>query len=232
MTNLGALLIESRDREELQEALRWLLTATERGDAVASLYLGGAYEQGRLTLPNKPQPKEAKHYYELGARAGNTEAMVRLGMLLESAEAEKWFRRAAQKGEALGMFYLARLLLYAGGSDRRRYEGYDWLKRAAAEGHAPSMNNLGMLLLGRGVPVPGVETDVKKAALWFRAGARKAHAGAALSIGTLLVEGRGVRRDLDAARAHLRVAARSEDSRIAAPAQRILQRLGQGSKPR
>ena len=58
--------------------------------------------------------------------------------------AERWFRKAAERGLDWGMYNLATLLtLGEGGVPQDRVEAFHWLRKAADLGHVKSINLLG-----------------------------------------------------------------------------------------
>ena len=90
------------------------------------------------------------------AQAGDVQAQFNLGSAYDSgigvaansAEAEKWYRRAAEAGHAEAQNSLGSLL-----QTRKDYsEAYSWYGRAAAQGHVFGTHNLAYLIdLGLGV---------------------------------------------------------------------------------
>ncbi|GAB2521089.1 tetratricopeptide repeat protein [Nocardiopsis aegyptia] len=125
------------------------------------------------------------------AENGDTDAMVELGSSLQTwggaagaAEAESWYRRAAESGHTQAMLNLA-VLLEEEQEERgsaalwyRRAEAESWYRRAAENGHTQAMVGLGALLEQRD------EDD--EAAVWYRRAAEKGDAGAMLSFASLL----------------------------------------------
>ncbi|MRH87619.1 tetratricopeptide repeat protein [Nocardia sp. SYP-A9097] len=108
----------------------------------------------------------------------NPEEMFRLGYLLRQqgkiAEAEIWYRKAADTGHAYAMNGLGFLLEQRG--DLTEAEG--WYRKAADTGHARAMNNLGFLLKRRG--------ELVEAETWYRKGADTGNVGAMNNLGFLL----------------------------------------------
>jgi|GEM_PF-2024011 len=98
------------------------------------------YEQA-LNLDGKggDSDKEAASLYRLAAQAGHPEAARNLGGMLgegrgvekNEKEAAKWFRFAAENGDAQGQFGLAMWFLPRSERDER----ISWLRKAAAQGH-------------------------------------------------------------------------------------------------
>jgi hypothetical protein len=88
----------------------------------------------------------ARHYYN-----GD-------GLDKDYAKAAKWFRKAAEKGNATAQFYLG-LMYYNGEGVPQDYaEAAKWYRKAADQGRADAENNLGVMYRnGQGVPQDYVE---------------------------------------------------------------------------
>jgi len=68
-------------------------------------------------------PGQARHWYELAAQVGYTNAMVELGNLLAGSDVEqarRWFEQAVQAGNTVAMYNLAVSLQYSD-PDRARF---------------------------------------------------------------------------------------------------------------
>jgi hypothetical protein len=95
-------------------------------------------------------PEDPNHYppeWERAAAAGNTEAMVNLGLLLRDRDpdsAQAWWERAAAAGNTEAMVNLGLLL-----RDRDPDSAQAWWERAAAAGNTEAMVYLGLLLRDR-----------------------------------------------------------------------------------
>ena len=94
------------------------------------------------------------------------------GVKLSCFEAARWFRRAAEQGDAKAQYHLA---LYYYDGDRIDYkQAASWYRKAAEQGFAPAQNKLGvMCAVGRG----GSE-DLGEAIKWFRCAAEQGDATA------------------------------------------------------
>ncbi len=135
-----------------------------------------------------------------GGEGGDTWVMYTLGLILrergELAEAEGWYRRAADAGQREAMLNLG-LLLHERGE---LAEVETWWRRAADAGESRAMFNLGLLLKQRG--------ELAEAETWYRRAADAGHSGAMLNLGFLLAQ----RRELDKAEIWYRRAADTGDS--------------------
>ena len=185
----------------------------ECGDAEAMFYLGQLYERGRRESPFRPgvfgvidqNHVEAARWYRSGAEAGNTNAMINLGLMYANGrgvdqsdvEAVRWFRSGAEAGNANAMTNLG--VMYANGSgvEQSDVEAVRWFRASAETGNADAMFELGtMYTNGRGVDQSDVE-----AVRWFRSGAEAGNTNAMINLGMMYANGRGVdQSDVEAVR--------------------------------
>jgi hypothetical protein len=106
------------------------------------------------------------------------------GVPQDYAEAVKWYRKAADQGNAKAQTNLG--VLYADGSGvpRDYSEAVKWYRKAAAQGRPIAQNNLGsMYSNGRGVP-----QDYAEAARWYRKAADQGYATAQNNLQELAVK--------------------------------------------
>ncbi len=113
-----------------------------------------------------------------GGEGGDTWVMYTLGLILrergELAEAEGWYRRAADAGQREAMLNLG-LLLHERGE---LAEVETWWRRAADAGESRAMFNLGLLLKQRG--------ELAEAETWYRRAADAGDVRAMYNLGLLL----------------------------------------------
>ena len=140
-----------------------------------------ASEQDRDDIQHEawgdPAARPRRLRWEREADAGDTAAMVHLGLLLEDSDpaaARRWFERAADAGHSDAMNNFGLPLAQTDPAAARR-----WFERAADAAHAGAMNNLGVLL---------AETDLAAARRWFERAADAGHADAMDCLGVLLAE--------------------------------------------
>jgi hypothetical protein len=135
--NLGLLL---RQGETIQlsndESLRLMHEAAMSGSAEANSYLGRLYFMGDRLL--KPDYAKARPYALKAAEAGDSESQNIMGLLCRDgvasdaggkdiAEAERWFRRAAEQDNVKAMANLAHLMGVASLQSANRVEALKWL---------------------------------------------------------------------------------------------------------
>jgi TPR repeat protein len=121
------------------------------------------------------------------ASADDPNAMFNLGVLLQQrgdpealAEAETWWRRAAQHDQPTAMFNLGALLQQRGDPEALA-EAETWYRRAAQHDQPSAMVNLGLLLQQRGDPEALAEAET-----WYRRAVDHDHPDALFNLGALL----------------------------------------------
>lgn len=110
---LDAAREEEYPDEDVQAALRTLLTAAERGDAYAQYQAGKLYREGYF-LPR--DDAGAKMFFERAAKQENHFAEYALGKLhadetspfFDETKAADWFERAAEHGNGFAKYRLAK----------------------------------------------------------------------------------------------------------------------------
>eukprot|EP01062_Namystynia_karyoxenos_P033224 TRINITY_DN24430_c0_g1_i1.p1 TRINITY_DN24430_c0_g1~~TRINITY_DN24430_c0_g1_i1.p1 ORF type:complete len:468 (+),score=170.19 TRINITY_DN24430_c0_g1_i1:68-1405(+) len=172
------------DLEELENE------AVEKGDGESQLRAG--WERHR-----RGDYAEALRWFELAAeaehRAIKGAALHAIGSLYQdghgmeqdTAEALRWWRKAAMQGDArsqtnLGMAHLQG----SAGAEQSAAGAAAWFRRAAEQGDAMAQYNMAMLLLEGS----GVERDPRGALRWLKHASEDAgHPGAQMELGTLLL---------------------------------------------
>jgi len=121
-----------------QRDIHKLQAAAATGDTDAMVKVGCSYSLGSEVPKDRAK---AALWFSKAAEAGNTSAMVHLGMLHENAglgvphdeaQAAAWYRRAADLGDTAAMYRLG-ILYWAGrGVSQDFVEAHKWLSLAAA----------------------------------------------------------------------------------------------------
>ena len=145
----------------------------------------------------------------------NTSAQVRIGYMYEAgqgvnqdyAEAVRWYRRAAEQGDAEGQLNLG--YMYENGMvvSQDYAEAVRWYRRAAEQGDVWGQNNLGSMYAGG----EGVTKDYAEAARWFKKAAEQGLVAGFVNWGTALYFGYGVAQDRKAAYQWMKKAADAGD---------------------
>jgi TPR repeat protein len=152
------------------------------------------------------------------AEKGDAEAQRYLGLMYlfgkgvpqDHAEALKWFRKAADQGNAVAQFNLGDILTNEDWHKEFQdvpldyVEGTKWLRKAADQGEVAAKGNLGFAYLsGR----QGVPQDYAEALKWFRKAADQGNVQAQYKIGVMYRDGQGVPQDYLVAHVWLNLAA-------------------------
>lgn len=125
------------------------------------------------------------------------------GVSQDYVEAAKWYRMAAEGGDAQSQNKLGYMLKEGKGVTQNYEEAFRWFSKAADQGYVGSMYWKGVLLkLGK-----GVVQNYAEAAKWFRKAADQGHAEAQDSLGQLYELGRGVPQSYQEARKWYKLAA-------------------------
>ncbi len=169
-----ALVQADEKSRDDRTAVRLLRQLAERGHAGGAVWYGWLLEGGRCGL--KP----------------------------DRAEAERWYRKAADAGDGEGAFFLANLILSSGDASKNS-EAVRWYHVAADRADAAAMRQLGWMHQN-GIVFP---VDMKAAASWYEQSASLGFAEAHNDLGHLYLNGLGVFVDDKKAAEHLRIAAES-----------------------
>jgi S1-C subfamily serine protease len=115
--------------------------------------IGGSADAAEVNLVERAQNGDATAQFNLGSMYANG-----IGVPKDSAEAEKWYRKAAEQGHAAAQLNLGRLYLPVDGSPRDAVSAVKWFRKAAEQGYAPAQLWLaGMYEVGVGVPKDSIE---------------------------------------------------------------------------
>jgi len=113
------------------------------------------------------------------------------GVPQDHAEALKWYRRAAEQGDAAAQYNLGQMYRTGQGVPQDHAEALKWYRRAAEQGDADAQHNLGFMYRnGQGVP-----QDHAEAVKWYRRAAEQGNALAQNNLGVMYGTGKGVPQD-------------------------------------
>ena len=125
-------------------------------------------------------------------------------MLEDDKEAAKWYRKAAEQGNAYGQQELGVMYSEGEGVEKDAKEAVKWYRKAAEQGNANGQYWLAQMYW-KGV---GVLEDEKEASKWFRKAAHQGHASSQFNLGLHFQYGvGGVRQDYVYAYAWYNIAA-------------------------
>jgi uncharacterized protein len=148
------------------------------------------------------------------AEAGDVAAMRALaeahylgrgGAAQDFAEAARWYRRLAARGDASAQATLGLLYARGWGLAPNLAEARRWWSLAAAQNDAGAQHNLGMVYLQG----QGVAHDLPQALHWFRRAAQSGHVASQRLLGLMYFDGEGTARDSIAGLTWLTIAAES-----------------------
>jgi TPR repeat protein len=106
-------------------------------------------------------------------------------------EAARWYRLAAEKGEAEAQFELAGMYRRGEGLLQSYGQAVKWYRSAANQGHARAQISLGIMYQqGEGVP-----PDDAQAMKWYQSAADQGNAQAQVNLGVMYQQGLGVPKD-------------------------------------
>ncbi len=174
----------------------WLRRAALAGDPEAAAALGDLHATGGNLPPNHA---EAASWFRRAAEAGHKGAARSLGLLYfagagiprDPERGMQWLRISAAAGDGRARAELGNLVLTGMGEEDDRIRIYKGFERAAASGDPVAAYNCAVCL-SHGI---GAARDDREAALWLRKAADRV-LDALFWYGRVLVEGRGVDRDL------------------------------------
>ena len=106
-------------------------------------------------------------------------------------QAVKWFRKAAEQGEASAQNNLGAMYAKGEGVPQNDAQALKWYRKATEQGYAGAQYNLGFMY-DKGL---GVRQDDAEAVKWYRKAAEQGYAGAQNNLGYMYGLGLGVRQD-------------------------------------
>ena len=150
-------------------------------------------------VPPTTKPLMAFDETRTEADNGEPKAQFKLGLMYalgdgvpkDSAEAAKWYRKAAEQGLATAQFNLGLMYDNGDGVPKDGTEAVKWYRKAADQGDVAAQYGLGrMYENGDGAP-----KDSTEAVKWYRKAAEQGYAKAQFSVGLMYENGDGVPKD-------------------------------------
>jgi TPR repeat protein len=125
------------------------------------------------------------------------------GVTKDMKQAAKWYRKAAEQGDAGAQYNLGVLYGQGDGVPKDLKQAAEWYRKAAEQGYAEAQFLLGRCYSrGEGVP-----KDLKQETEWYRKAAEQGFADAQKALGICYAQGEGVPADMKEARKWFRKAA-------------------------
>ncbi|MBI5107793.1 MAG: SEL1-like repeat protein [Rhodocyclales bacterium] len=197
----AAGLVLTSEQAEDRAAFVATLRKARQGDADSQWQVGRTY--ARLGEDAKALPMitaaAALGHVAAASLAGTFHEEGR-GTAKSRDEAFRWYRQAAEQGDAAALAALARLL------PPGNTEVMSYLHRSANAG-----NPDGQYQLGHYLAAAGVSQNLAEAGEWFKKAAAQGHVGAQVAAALLMLEGQGGKPDRQAGMAVLEKAAAMND---------------------
>ena len=175
LAGLPAVVIESEDKA--------------RVEALAGQFAKGNVEVVVETRNGHGELLDSVYYEAEGTTYLNTAEDYREKQNHE--EAAKWYRKAADKGNADAMCELGDCYYASIGVEYDAEEGLKWYRKAAEKDNADAMYRLGDCYRY----CWGVEKDEEESVKWYRKAAEKGNADAMYKLGKCYYKGEGVEED-------------------------------------
>ncbi len=172
--------------------------------AGTALAFAGDYEDGVAAYGKKDYSK-ALVLFKRSYAAGELRAANHMGLMYRDGkgvaknkkEALKWFKLAAEKGDADAQYNLG--MMHYAGFGKKHYkensEAYRWVRKAAEQGHAKAQFRLGEMYDNG----EGVREDSKEALKWYTASANAGYVDAEYLLGNIYLKGWVVQKDANEA---------------------------------
>lgn len=195
--------------KNLSKGAEMLQASASKGDAFARgklgmLILRGSVESQLWVCGPVAQacvPERIIPLFQGGMKDGDPESMYQLGELyragrgvpLDSQQAVRLFKTAADLGEPRGQHALGMMYLAGGeGVQQEPEKGLIWVRSAASQGLAEAQNALGVIYVeGKAIP-----PNTKEAVNWYLRAAEQGHPVAQANLASMYRYGKGVKRDL------------------------------------
>lgn len=172
--------------QDYSEAARWYEVSADAGDAESMYRLAEMYENGQATVGERT----AGQLYAGSADAGYLPAIKIMGQrTMEAGDGQgalRWWRRAAEMGDAEAMRILGHMYHHSELIDRDDGAALSWYSRAAEAGDTVAMAMLGMMYLNG----EGVAVDNEAGMAWFTRAAEGGETGVYTLLGLMYYEGR------------------------------------------
>jgi TPR repeat protein len=189
----GIYLTGDGVEKDIPTGLDWYRKAAEKGDIAAKVMLGGIYANSEFvpndtaeavvwyssafnanSLTRSQAEKYAKElrWFLSVAEIGDGDVLLNVanlynctngGLPQDSAEAARWYRLAADKGNEEALCFIGKMYETGDGVAQDFSEAMRWYQLAAERGNAGAMFNIGMMY----VRSQGVSLDKHELGFWF-----------------------------------------------------------------
>jgi TPR repeat protein len=152
--------------------------------------------------------EKAERLGDLLSARGDPATRKEIEQMYRDPEAVKWFRQAAEAGDALAQLWVGRMFAHGLQVAKDEREAVKWYRRAADQGNSSAQNNLAAMYRN-GL---GVVKDQEEAVKWFRKGADQGNAMSQVNLGSMYETGAGIAKDQNEAVRWYKKAADQENS--------------------
>ena len=182
--------------KDIVEAVKWLEMAGEQGNTNAQSELGSMYLWGNIFFGATKDTDKAIYWLrKIVGRTGDAEAENNLGAVLDEkqnyVEAAKWFRKAAEQGNADAQSNLGLIYHKGKGIETDDTEAATWFHKAAEQGDDKAQFYLGSMYHDG----KGVTQDYAEALKWYRRAAAQGDDTAQNNLGLMYDKGEGTPQD-------------------------------------
>ena len=163
------------------QSFKWASRSAAQDNPKAKYRLGSLHIQGRGVAKDENKAKALFKESKIGllnlAGRNDPQAQAFLGVMYNRGmgveqdfkEAVKWYRKAAEQGNAVAQYNLGQMYREGQGVEQDFKEAVKWYRKAAEQGDVDAQYNLGvMYATGR-----GVEKDEEEAIKWLRKAAEQ-----------------------------------------------------------
>jgi tol-pal system protein YbgF len=200
-----ACLTFQKLKDDFPNASNWIRQALYEESSQSSCSISGQID------PASPEAELATYYRKPAVAEVGANVAVARGKEAVSkgqhAEAIKWFRIAAEQGNAFGQALLGLAYAEGLGVTKDNNIALKWIRKSSQQGNPIAQSNLGWFYAA-GI---GVDKDYNEAHKWFRKGAEQGDAFGQGKLGWMYGWGLGVDKDYDQALKWARKSAENGD---------------------
>jgi TPR repeat protein len=161
---------------------------------------------GSASAMSSEYKKKAERLWALSVTSNDASAREELSRMFEDAEAVKWFRQAADQGDAVAQLWLGQMYARA---PKDSGESSTWFRKSAEQGNAMAQHQMGGLYyIGRG----GVPKDYRESVKWTKKAAEQGFRPAQHGLANMYKYGYGVPQDYPEAMKWYKKAAEQGDT--------------------
>ena len=179
----------------IKEAEIWLKSSYSENPVMLKVGLERLEKIGASSLSDEEKVQEIKNKFPMAFEKISAEDALKKGNEFFNqenyAEAVKWYRKAAEQGDAVAQCNLGVMYTTGQGVSQNYTEAVKWCRKAADQGDAQAQCILGVCY-DNGLGVPQSYTEAVK---WFHKAAEQGYAAAQYNLGVCYESGQGVPQD-------------------------------------